>query len=152
MRPSALRGGLSATYDFDYAGVMDVERWQPVQRVIDRFHSLLAPHVPLRGIVTACDETWTDEDYKRLRPKGFPGRLRGVYLIYDQASQLSYVGLAMFNFDKRVWSHDSLVCRHWVDIIPFEDEFICLAPALEFLLISSLRPPNNKSYRDYGDP
>ena len=37
----------------------------------------------------------------------------GVYLIYDAASQLQYVGLAMYTFDHRIWGHDEYVPRQW---------------------------------------
>ena len=129
------------------------ERWRGrVWPVLAEFQTFLSDKVPPLEIVQAVDRTWSDDDYKRLRPDGFPSRLRGVYLIFDPESVLQYVGLAMWSFDNRVWSHDEYVTRRWTDVIPFDDRRIFLAPALEFYMISQLKPPANKQYRDYDLP
>jgi hypothetical protein len=127
-----------------------MERWQAVERALDEFQSYLAPSVPRLSIAYACDKRWPDEEYKRRRPKGFPSRLRGIYLIYDEAETLLYVGVAMWNYDKRCWSHDTELPRRHLDIIPLDDEHAFLALSLEFFLISKLRPRHNSSYRDYS--
>jgi hypothetical protein len=104
-------------------------------------------------VVHASDRRWTNEEYQSRKPKGFPSNLRGVYLIYNDAevSQLQYVGLAMWCFDKRVWSHNDLIPRRqFIDIVSFDDAWLPLAPALEFWLIQTLRPPMNTTYQDYG--
>lgn len=128
---------------------MAIERWRPVLDSIKHFELLLASAIPPLRITAAVDKNWTDEEYKRLRPEGFPGELRGVYLIYDPAAVLQYVGLAMWSFDTRVWSHDAHMDRRWIDVIAFDDQCWCLAPALEFRLICDLHPPCNKIYRGY---
>jgi hypothetical protein len=63
-----------------------------------------------------------------------------------------YVGLAMYCFEKRVWTHDAHMPRHWIDIIPIVDDYIILAPALEFYLITSLKPALNTVYQNYTCP
>ena len=125
-----------------------MERWQAAFAAIEEFRSYLAASVPPIQILRAHEEGWTREEYKRKRPDGFPSRLRGVYLIFDHHQRLVWVGKAMWNFDKRVWSHDSEVDRHYVDVIPFDEEHCFLAPALEFFLICKLAPPGNKEYRE----
>ena len=131
---------------------MTLERWQPVIPVLREFDSALSKHVPPTSVLAASDGEWSDEEYERLRPKGFPSNLRGVYLLFDSPGELLYVGLAMWCFDKRVWSHDSEMDRRWVDIIPFDDQHIFLAPALEFFLIARLSPPYNKTYKGHTIP
>lgn len=55
----------------------------------------------------------------------------------------------MWNLDKRVWAHKEIPDQRWVDIIAFEDGWEFPAPALEFFLIKNLKPPHNKTYREY---
>jgi len=98
-------------------------RWATIHPVLDEFQRCLATHVPKFTLVHAVDRHWPDAEYKKLRPRGFPSKLRGVCLIFDDAPRLQYVGLAMVNFDKRVWSHDGVLSRRWTDIITFPDEF-----------------------------
>jgi hypothetical protein len=73
-----------------------------VRRALRDFQSYLAPHVPTLEFVNATDAWWTEEEYNRLRPPGFPTRMRGVYLLFDENEVLLYVGVAMVSFDKRV--------------------------------------------------
>jgi hypothetical protein len=124
-------------------------RWEKLLPALRDFQSLLAPAIPPLTVIAASDRTWTDEEYRQRRPKGF-ARMRGVYLLFGPDERLLYVGLAMWSFDKRVWSHDAEIDRRWTDVIPFPDNLVCLAPALEFFLISRLDPPGNKTYRGYG--
>ncbi len=127
----------------------DRDRWQAIGPVLEEFRSFLSPKVPESEIIEAADRRWGNGEYKRLRPKGFPSRLRGVYLLFDNDERLQYVGVAMWNYDKRVWSHDRHFERRFIDIIPFDDRRIFLAPALEFFLISKLDPPQNSTYKGY---
>jgi hypothetical protein len=131
---------------------MSEERWRDIQPLLDQFADQTAAHVPRPQILLAVDRQWSDEEYKARRPDGFPSRLRGVYLIFDSDEHLLYVGLAMSCFDSRVWDHDDDLDRRWTDIVPFDNEHIFLAPALEFYLIAKLKPPHNKVYSDYDLP
>jgi hypothetical protein len=128
---------------------MTLSRWDPVLEAIAVFRSYLAPNVPPFELIAPVDRRWTDEEYGRRRPRGFPCRLRGVYLIYDDAEVLLYIGLATDCFDKRVWSHDSRLPRHYTDIIVFGEEHLFLAPALEYFLITRLRPTKNTTFRGH---
>ena len=106
--------------------------------------------MPKVDVQLAVDSAWAAEEYRSRRPQGFPGRSRGVYLFFDQSDALIYVGKACWNFDKRIWGHYSSK-KHWkwIDIIPFEDEWWFLIPALEAFLIARLHPRDNKEYRGY---
>lgn len=126
--------------------MVDKQRWKMIQPAIDEFQSFLSPEVPPLEIIEANDREWK-EKYEQLRPKGFPSRLRGVYLIFDAEERLQYIGVATVNFDKRVWSHDDYVDRRFTDVISFDDKFIFLAQALEHFLILKLRPPKNKALK-----
>jgi hypothetical protein len=135
----------------------DMPRWQHLRAALDDFRSYLAPNTPPFVLHAANDYWWDDDEYKRLRPAGFPSRMRGVYLMYDDAGELMYVGVALVSFDKRVWSHDDLFASHgverrWTDVIALEPEYAFLALSLEFFLISRLRPKYNTSYSGYEVP
>jgi len=123
-----------------------MERWAPIQPLLDEFQAMLSPSVPRLEVIHANDRAWSMEEYKRLRAKGFPSKCRGVYLIFDEKALLQYVGLATVNFDKRVWSHDNRLERRWTDIICFDDRHICLASALEYFLVTRLNPPFNTTF------
>ncbi len=125
------------------------DRWAQVLPLLHEFQTYLGPRCRSLEIRQATDKQWTDDEYRRFRPEGFPSRMRGVYLPYDAEGWLIYVGLAMFSFDTRVWSHDVDMPRGWIDVVPFDDDTAFLAPALEFFLISKLKPTFNKVYRDY---
>lgn len=131
---------------------MQLARWIPVRKALDDFRTYLAPHIPDFDLLNATDAHWTEDEYRRLRPKGFPTRLCGVYLLFDEAELLQYVGVAVVNFDKRVWSHDTWIERRWIDIIPIRDEFVFLAPSLEYFLICRLAPRHNKSFNGHTIP
>ena len=126
-------------------------RWQSIAPVLDEFQTFLCPGLPRFELVAADDSQWSDDRYKAQRATGVFSR-RGVYLIFDQSEALQYVGVAMYTFQKRIWSHDEWVRRRWTDVIPFPDESYFLARALEFFLIVRLRPPANTQYRDYDIP
>jgi len=128
---------------------MSLPRWQPALDAIDEFRSHFAEHVPPFELVAACDKHWTDEEYRRLRPHGFPRGLRGVYFIFDDAETLQYIGVATGCFDKRVWSHGQWLSRRYTDIIALDDSHIFLAPSLEYFLITRLRPMGNSVFRTH---
>ncbi len=135
----------------------DMPRWLQLRTALAEFRYYLAPHTPPFILLAANDFLWDNDEYKRLRPAGFPSRLRGVYLMYDGAGELMYVGVALVNFDKRVWSHDDLFASHraerrWTDVIALEPEYAFLSLSLEFFLISRLRPKYNTSYSGYEVP
>ena len=136
---------------------IDLPRWRAVRATLDEFQRYLSPRVEQLRIIAANDSWWNADEYKQLRADGFPSRLRGVYLIYDQHDELLYVGVALVNFDKRVWSHDTMfaareVERRWTDIIPLGPEYAFLALSLEYFLISRLNPKCNTSYKGYQIP
>ena len=128
---------------------MNELRWEPILPILTEFQQYLADYVPTLQIQAAVDRQWSDAEYRARRPDGFPSRLRGVYLIFGPDEQLLYVGLATYDFDSRVWSHDHELDRRWTDIVQLDDQFIFLAPALEFYLISRLKPPHNRVYRGH---
>src|SRR4051812_10751319 len=78
----------------------------------------------------------------------FPSKIRGVYLLYDWDDSLQYVGVATYSFDKRMWRHDKHfeskgLDRGTIEVICFEADTSFLAPALEYYLISRLKPSLN---------
>lgn len=129
----------------------DLPRWAPIRPCLQRFVRDYCPAaMPPLTLLHGSDRTWTDDEYRTRRPDGFPGRLRGVYLLFDTAETLLYVGVAMWSFDKRVWAHDEWSARRFIDVIPFADRWLPLALSLEFVLIQALHPPGNTTYRGYG--
>jgi hypothetical protein len=125
-------------------------RWRKVEPLLREFESYLAAEAPPLRIVPANDYDWSDEEYRQRKRDFKVCSGSGVYLIFDVASQLQYVGLAMNTFDHRIWSHDEYISRQWTDVIPFDPAWYFLAPALEFFLIVHLRPPANTAYRQYS--
>ncbi len=123
-------------------------RWKPVIPHLQEFQRHLSGRVPELTIVAANDQLWTNEEFENQKKTGdFKGY--GVYLIFGPDESLEYVGLAMNQFDDRIWSHEACVNRRWTDVIPFCHEHYFLAPALEFLLITQLQPPKNTVYKGY---
>ena len=134
-----------------------VERWMGVRSALADFQKYLAPHIAPFPLIAANDFWWSDEEYYLRRPDGFPSRLRGVYLIFDDDARLLYVGSALVNFDKRVWSHDTNfkfrdMQRRWTDIIALPDEYAFLGLSLEYFLICRLQPACNTSFSGYEVP
>jgi hypothetical protein len=127
-------------------------RWASVNAVLAEFRKYLSSRVPPFQLIEACNRTWLDAEYRRLRPPGFPGRLRGVYLIFDESETLQYVGLATTCFDKRVWTHDEHLPRRFTDIIAINDAYMFLAPSLEYFLVVRLKPCGNRVYTAHGQP
>lgn len=125
-------------------------RWSPIIPLLREFETYLAADAPRLKIVHANDVSWSNEEYRRRRreSKVFSGY--GVYLIFNAEERLRYVGLAMNDFDQRIWGHDQHVSRRWTDVIPFEHGWYFLAPALEFFLIVRLQPPDNTAYSGYS--
>ena len=128
---------------------LSLPRWSTVEPLLREFESYLAANAPRLRILSANDYTWSYEEYRQRKQEFKVCSGNGVYLIYDAASQLQYVGLAMNTFDHRIWGHDEHVSRRWTDVIPFDPAWYFLAPALEFFLIVRLRPPGNKAYSKY---
>jgi len=123
-------------------------RWQSLRHVLEEFQSCLSDRVPRLEVVAANDRQWSEERYQTQRRTGIFGK-QGVYLIYDDAATLQYVGLATYQFDKRIWLYDDVIpSRRWTDVIPLADEWVFLAPALEMFLIKRLQPPQNKTHRE----
>lgn len=127
-------------------------RWRAVATVLEEFGTYLSERVPRLQLTAACDKNWSDAEYRRLRPRGFPGKLHGVYLIFDDSERLQYVGLATTCFDKRVWTHDRHVQRRFTDIIPIDDAHMFVAPSLEYSLIVRLKPVGNRAFTTHVLP
>lgn len=128
-----------------------MRRWESILPQLTRFQqTYCSPAMPSLRLLVGSDRTWPVAEYDTRKPVGFPGKLRGVYLLFDQDERLQYVGAALWTFDKRVWAHDGDVDRRCIDIIPLADPWYVLTLALEFYLIQVLEPPRNIVYRDYG--
>lgn len=128
-----------------------MRRWELILPVLNQFQKRFChPQMPPLHLLVGSDKAWPSDEYEQRKPNGFPSKLRGVYLLSDTNERLQYVGLAMWNFDKRVWSHDTHFERRCVDIVPIADPWYVLAPALEFYLIQELKPPQNTVYCGYG--
>jgi hypothetical protein len=124
-------------------------RWKQIENSIEEFRKFLSSNIPKLSIVNATDKKWTAKQYKELKPKGFPSKLRGVYLIFDEQETLLYIGLSTTCFNKRIWKHDTRFQRRYIDIIPIGDNCFPLAPALEYFLITRHPTPGNKVYRNH---
>jgi len=86
----------------------DPVRWTPIRAHLARFQCSFCPaDMSALPLLLGSDRTWSDAEYRASRPKGFPGSLRGIYLLSDPVGILLYVGVAMWSFDKRFWSHDA---------------------------------------------
>ena len=82
-----------------------MDRWQTVRAEIADFRRYLSDSFPPIDIRPAYDFDWGDgSQYKASRKDGRYSCC-GVYLFYDEAGTLLYVGKAMWTFDKRIWSH-----------------------------------------------
>ena len=128
---------------------VSLPRWGMVEPLLREFESYLSADAPQLRIVHANDRNWSYEEYRQRKQEFKVCSGNGVYLIYDAAAQLQYVGLAMNTFDHRIWGHDEHFSRQWTDVIPFDPAWYFLAPALEFFLIVRLQPPANTAYRNY---
>ena len=126
-------------------------RWERIIPHIKEFQSHLAKHVPELRIEFANDNTWSNDQYKEQRKSGIYSRF-GVYLMFDNAECLEYVGVAMNSFDDRIWSHRTFVERRYTDVIAIPHQFYFLGLALEFFLICRLQPPKNTTYKGYTIP
>jgi len=124
-----------------------------VQQYLNEFHkTYLNPGIHPFSVIAAARKSWTNDEYKRLRAPGFPGKLRGIYLIYNSAEELQYIGLAeRGSFDTRVWSHDDYIDREFTDIISLRDDEIVLAPSIESWLIDKMNPVCNKIGKNAND-
>lgn len=85
--------------------------------------------------------------------KAVPGRLRrrsqGVYLLFDEAERIRYVGVAVGHpHSKRIGSHG--FPYRYADVICFEPRWLPLAFTLEYVLIQTMGHLQNKAYRGYG--
>lgn len=128
--------------------VESLQRWALILPLLEEFQRHLAQDIAPLEIEAANDIRWSNDRYLQQCKTGI-FRKYGVYLIFTADESLDYVGLAMNAFNDRIWSHDDHVDRCWTDLIAFPHEHYFLAPALEFFLISHLKPPKNKVYSDY---
>ena len=126
-------------------------RWTPIIPVLEEFQAFLSPTVPRLSLAAANDRQWSQDRYETQRASGIFDR-RGVYIIFDGDAVPQYVGVAMYRFHDRIWSHDDWIQRRWTDVIPLSDQCYFLAPALEFFLIVRLQPSGNSHYKDYRIP
>jgi hypothetical protein len=126
-------------------------RWTSVIPVLEEFQACLSPDLPKFGLTAANDRQWSEDQYQA-QCAGGVFRQRGVYIIFDGDAVLQYIGIAMYRFDDRIWSHDDWIQRRWTDVISLPNHCYFLAPALEFFLIVRLQPPGNTQYKDYRIP
>lgn len=138
---------------------MSLNSREIIQNAIVEFQSFLSDKVPKLELIKPVHKDWSPEEYKQHQmtgvvPKGFPSRLKGVYILFDWEDQLKYIGVATYNYDKRVWTHDkhfeaAEMWRGDIDIIPLTDEFSFIAPSLEYYLITRLKPMLNSTYKNH---
>ena len=119
-----------------------MERWRSVQEKIAEFRRYLAPDFPPLEVQEGYDYEWgygPEWDAARNAKRYDPC---GVYLIYNAAGTLLYVGKADW-FYKRMLTHDWLANKRFIDLICFPQEHAPFLLALEAFLIRSLNPPGN---------
>ena len=124
---------------------------ETVEREIKEFRQLLNPDAPEFKIVYAVDKLWTDEEYQLRKPSRFEYQ-QGVYLIYSNDGELVYIGSALQGFYSRVFMHDDKINRRHIEIIVIEEDYMPIILALEFFLISRLKPIGNTEYKNYNVP
>ena len=126
----------------------ECDRWQRVNALVDEFRRDLSPDFPSLDIASLYDYGWTAEQYRASRADKRYWKW-GVYLFFDAAGSVVYVGQATFSFDKRVWSHDfpEAAC---IDVIPVPTRVWHFIPALEIFLICKLKPKYNKVAAAYN--
>lgn len=130
-----------------------MRRWRHIQPLLDEFQSSLSSKVSRLELKNATDRTWTDDEYKMRPLQAFP-KNRGVYLLFNSVEELQYIGVAMWQFDTRVWIWDDVpgFDRRYIDVIAFPDSCVHFALPLEYFLICALKPPFNKRWVDYDRP
>jgi len=120
-------------------------RWTEIEEVIRKFQAFLIPEVTPLKIQKGIDFS---SDIKDIKFRKQCGELtnRGVYLFFDESESLRYVGCthlqalggripqSISRLRKRRWT-DIWEKLRWIDVIPFKDEWLFLAPALENYLI-----------------
>jgi len=124
------------------------DRWNNILPYLNEFRSHLSPSFPELEIEAAYNYDQTNDDYKVALKNGVFHRA-GLYLLFDKAKQLCYVGKTI-SFNKRVWQHARAKLMpemHFIDLIPFDEPVFYFAWALEHLLIVRLQPPRNKQGR-----
>lgn len=115
-----------------------------VQREVRKFWQYLSPKVPPAKIELALRMATVKDDWKKGVTSGAWQR-SGVYFIHDSKGHLLYVGKATATYNKRVQRRQIGISEAAATfIIPFEDQHLFLAHALEAFLIARLRPPHNK--------
>jgi hypothetical protein len=112
-------------------------RWSQVEPLICEFQRLLAPNVPQLKIEIGIDCA--------APPSGLTPALEscGVYLIFDESESLMYIGIAPERrLIDRVGSYRSKPRfprkPRWIDVIPFDSEWLFFVPALELYLIDRI--------------
>jgi hypothetical protein len=131
-----------------------MKRWERIIAEITDFRKLLCSDAPAFSIEFAYDYEWSNGPLYKQSRKDWRYSHCGVYLIFSGAEELVYIGVAMYSFDKRIWTHpnlDELGARH-IDLIPFDDRFKPMAVALEWFLITRLKPNGNKVAVGYEVP
>lgn len=122
-------------------------RWAPIEEALASIRKYFAspPLGPTLSLHQANDRSWSQDVYLACRRETLYWKKAGVYLHFDEADALLYVGMATTTFD-RFWDSRPDATRY-TDIIPFESEHTFLIPAVELFLIRELHPPINKAGR-----
>ncbi|MDB5328983.1 MAG: hypothetical protein JWP03_134 [Phycisphaerales bacterium] len=128
-----------------------MDRWQSVKAQVEDFRRYLYADFPPLEIREGYDFAWHwGDDYKTSRKDKRYGQ-PGVYLFFDEAGELLYVGKGIYTFDKRIWTHQIQGARY-IDLIPFDQKHAPFLLALEHFLICRLKPKANKQGIDYDVP
>ena len=131
-----------------------MKRWEQVGLKITDFRKVVCVDAPPFTIRAAYDYQWSKEQYKSVLKADRRFQDSGVYLIFSANEELIYVGVAMYTFEKRIWRHPNLdeLGACFIDTISFDDPYKPLAIALEWFLITRLKPKGNKVAVGYDVP
>jgi hypothetical protein len=114
---------------------MSPSRWAPIEEMICEFQGHLAPTVPQFKIEEGVD---CADSYPSSKAASPALKKRGVYLIFDDSESLIYIGMAIErSLIERIRNHrtSKRFTPRWIDVIPFDWEWLFFAPSLELFLI-----------------
>jgi hypothetical protein len=106
--------------------------------MIREFQEYLAPSVPQLKLERGVDCAESYPTYKAASPAL---KKSGVYLIFDDSQAPRYIGLAMDrSLIERIlyYRTEKRFTPRWIDVIPFDPEWVFFAPSLESFLIDRI--------------